>query len=569
MKARLVRIAISMLLVLGVGMLAVPVPTQSAPPAEITLDPTPVEVETGEPFEVTLKIEGIPEPGMAAYDFWITFTPGVIQFATSVGDHEWPDPNYGTPFVFTVDNVAGRISFNDIYTAIPAPSGDITLAVLHGTAIATESVSTDLHFDKSDIKDPDGADIPATVTDGEVRVWVTPVASFTWNYTDANNSGTLDAGEEIQFTDTSTNMPTSWHWDFDDGNFSSDQHPTHLYTTAGTYSVTLTATNPANSDSAIDDVTVEPNSLAEVVVSPHPATVLISSSIIFNAAGYDEYDNPIPGIVWTWEVTNPVAGMIDAGSGEFIAGDTPGIYADVIKATGTYKEATISGYATVEVVSWLAGIGLTKGLGDDGVALAGARIINVYDPATGDPVEGRSGVAGYGAKASYDGSLVNILGVRGGEPPFDAAPTYDIDDVAGQATFTAGQTTDAPQPPLTVAQIAIRLVGSVYDEAELELSFSHVTDGEGTLIPEDKPDIQTFRRGDARADGEVNIADALYVAQYLAGVREVGHGLNKVHPVNSASAKWDDDGDVIDISDVLYIAQYLAGLRDAHFNWAG
>lgn len=72
-----------------------------------------------------------------------------------------------------------------------------------------------------------------------------PVAEFTSNVT----SGT--APFEIQFTDSSFNTPTSWLWDFGDGNTSTDQNPVHKYWTAGTYSVNLTATNAVGSDSEL------------------------------------------------------------------------------------------------------------------------------------------------------------------------------------------------------------------------------------------------------------------------------------------------------------------------------
>lgn len=137
---------------------------------EIILDPTPVEVEPGDSFTVTLNINDVTAPGMAGYDFRLTFTPGVIEFGTNEGDHDWPDPDYGTPFAFSADNTAGYISFNDIYTSIPAPTGDITLVVLHGTAVSPGSATTALHFDKADIIDSDGLPISATVTDGEVIV---------------------------------------------------------------------------------------------------------------------------------------------------------------------------------------------------------------------------------------------------------------------------------------------------------------------------------------------------------------------------------------------------------------
>jgi hypothetical protein len=44
----------------------------------------------------------------------------------------------------------------------------------------------------------------------------------------------------VQFTETSTGSPTNWLWDFGDGFQSNEQNPVHIYTDAGSYSVTLT-----------------------------------------------------------------------------------------------------------------------------------------------------------------------------------------------------------------------------------------------------------------------------------------------------------------------------------------
>ena len=70
-----------------------------------------------------------------------------------------------------------------------------------------------------------------------------PVAAFSANKT------SLIEGESVQFTDQSTNEPTGWQWDFGDGSTSTSQNPSHTYTTAGTYEVSLTVTNTTGSDS--------------------------------------------------------------------------------------------------------------------------------------------------------------------------------------------------------------------------------------------------------------------------------------------------------------------------------
>jgi PKD repeat protein len=70
----------------------------------------------------------------------------------------------------------------------------------------------------------------------------------------ADFSGTPQTGTlplSVDFTDLSTNDPTSWLWDFGDDETSTEQHPTHEYAEAGTYTVSLTATNAGGSDEEI------------------------------------------------------------------------------------------------------------------------------------------------------------------------------------------------------------------------------------------------------------------------------------------------------------------------------
>jgi len=67
----------------------------------------------------------------------------------------------------------------------------------------------------------------------------------------ANFSGSPTSGEApltVEFSDLSTNSPTTWDWTFGDGGTSSEQNPSHTYSSAGTYTVSLTATNAGGSD---------------------------------------------------------------------------------------------------------------------------------------------------------------------------------------------------------------------------------------------------------------------------------------------------------------------------------
>lgn len=82
-----------------------------------------------------------------------------------------------------------------------------------------------------------------------IKVYNSPVSSFT-----ASTSwGTVPSAvpavyNQIQFKDTSANIPTSWYWDFGDGATSTEQNPTHAYTKTGTYTIKLTVTNPAGNN---------------------------------------------------------------------------------------------------------------------------------------------------------------------------------------------------------------------------------------------------------------------------------------------------------------------------------
>ncbi len=69
-----------------------------------------------------------------------------------------------------------------------------------------------------------------------------PVAEF------AAYQISVSYGSSAQFYNRSINNPVSWLWDFGDGATSTSQNPSHTYSTAGTYTISLTVTNSYGSD---------------------------------------------------------------------------------------------------------------------------------------------------------------------------------------------------------------------------------------------------------------------------------------------------------------------------------
>jgi PKD repeat protein len=109
----------------------------------------------------------------------------------------------------------------------------------------------------------------------------------------------MDTGTTVNFWDMSLGQPTSWLWDFGDGNISTDSNPSHTYAVPGVYMVTLTVTTSnctssltvevdlttatfmpmaafANSSTSIDEST---SFVESVNLYPNPATTNVNVNV--------------------------------------------------------------------------------------------------------------------------------------------------------------------------------------------------------------------------------------------------------------------------------------------------
>lgn len=86
-------------------------------------------------------------------------------------------------------------------------------------------------------------------------------ANFSYSPTSPN------AGQQIQFTDTSMGSPTSWYWEFGDGTSANLQNPMHTYATGGIYTVRLTVANAFGSHFCNQNMTAIDYTLTTSVAS--------------------------------------------------------------------------------------------------------------------------------------------------------------------------------------------------------------------------------------------------------------------------------------------------------------
>lgn len=137
-----------------------------------------------------------------------------------------------------------------------------------------------------------------------------PVAAFTANDLD------ICQGQFVNFTDQSTNGPTSWSWNFGGGGSpatSSVQNPSNiLFNTAGTYTVTLTASNFSGTSTSTQTIVVNPLPSASITTTPANNSLSNGSATATPSGGtppysYQWFSNPIQT---TQTATNLPAGTV-------------------------------------------------------------------------------------------------------------------------------------------------------------------------------------------------------------------------------------------------------------------
>lgn len=167
----------------------------------------------------------------------------------------------------------------------------------------------------------------------------------------------------VNFFDISTGGPLNWLWDFGDGTTSTDQFPSHIYQTAGTYTVSLLVANSTSADSI--------TFIDHIVVSAQPTP--------------PGWNTTITGSNHT--ILIPDNAMITIGGNPIGIGDYIGVFYDSLGTPACGGMVMYEGI-TVALTAWGAQTGLV-----DGFASGESFSWKIYDMNAG--IE-------YNAVADYD-----------------------------------------------------------------------------------------------------------------------------------------------------------------------
>jgi PKD repeat protein len=273
------------------------------------------------------------------YETWTVFGDPSVQVRTRQPlDLAVSNPTV-TPGTYTTQITVGGSAFENALVSIYQDGADQPASALTD---ASGNVTIDHSFAGTVKLTVTGYNLATYQVETVVAVPDPPVADFEADQT------TVTAGDYVTFSDLSTNYPTSWSWTINGGTpaSSTDQNPVVQFTTPGTYTIEMTATNGAGSDteSKTDYITVNPVTNPPVADFEASATTIIMGGTI----DFTDLSTNLPSS-WSWTFEGGTPGTSTDQNPTSILYDTPGTYEVSLTATNSYGSdtETKSAYITV------------------------------------------------------------------------------------------------------------------------------------------------------------------------------------------------------------------------------
>jgi PKD repeat protein len=144
----------------------------------------------------------------------------------------------------------------------------------------------------------------------------------------------------VQFVDQSANLPTSWEWDFGDGQTSGAQNPKHTYVNEGTYTVSLKVRNNFGEDIKVRSNLIAVNKSPAVDFSADRTTIGVGGRVTFTDLSMNTPTS------WVWDFGDGTTGT---GAKPDHVYRTTGVYDVTLTASNpdTTNSRTKNQYITV------------------------------------------------------------------------------------------------------------------------------------------------------------------------------------------------------------------------------
>lgn len=131
----------------------------------------------------------------------------------------------------------------------------------------------------------------------------------------------------VQFSDLSTGSPSAWNWDFGNGNTSTLQNPSAIYSTPGTYTVSLTI-NGSLSITKTEFITVHSDPIVDFSADTQSGCTPLSVS-------FNDNSTPVSGALTSWDWVFGDGGVSNEQNPEHTY-DQAGNYSVTLTATNQF-----------------------------------------------------------------------------------------------------------------------------------------------------------------------------------------------------------------------------------------
>jgi|GEM_PF-2058950 len=381
----------------------------------------------GSPGTATVMVSATQSGSTAQASASVVVTDGPLGiYATPL-----PGATAGTPYSATVSAYGGIQPYTWSVTSGSLPAGmslDPSTGGISGTADAAGTSTFTVEVtDSSPTPETATRTLSITVSPGSLAsVTLIPTSA---TLTAGGGSKTFAVTTQDAYGNSISGLSISWTGT--GGTLSTASGGSTVYTpgsASGSFSVTATASQGAQTRSAAASVTILPASVASVTISPSNTAVVAGHAASFAAEARDAYGNVIPGATFVWTAT----GGTLSGSGTpvtYTAGATGGTYAVTVSASagGSTKTATASvdvepvlSITTTSLPSGVVGTAYTANVAASGGVAPYARTSSALPPGlTLNPATGT--ITG---KPIITGSTSFVVGVTDQSLPGHQSATH-------------------------------------------------------------------------------------------------------------------------------------------------